>query len=185
MIWFTGDLHVGHFNILKYCKRPFNTVQEMDECLISNWNEVVKRGDVVYVLGDFAYWKLSDDEIKNIYDNLTGQKFLIRGNHDRRVGNYWLDVKDTHWLKKERIFLSHYSHRVWRNSCHSSKNLFGHSHGQLEERFNQLDVGIDNCDYYPINVDDAMFRIEEINGRVELSEEIQKMEKDERTCKNS
>ena len=177
MIWLTGDSHFSHFNISKYCNRPFSTVEEMDECLINNWNDVIKRGDIVYVLGDFAYWRLTPQEIENIFNKLAGHKTLIRGNHDRHVGNYWDAVKDIHWLKKESIFLSHYAHRVWRNSCHGSLNFFGHSHGQLQERYNQLDVGVDNCEYRPINIDEAIERIKEINKRVEISEEIKQMRK--------
>ena len=46
-IFVTSDLHFGHRNILKFCNRPFSDIKEMSEKLISNWNEVVGKNDIV------------------------------------------------------------------------------------------------------------------------------------------
>ena len=56
MIWFTSDLHLNHMNILKYepISRPFDTVEEMNETLIGNWNACVKDDDTVFILGDLC-----------------------------------------------------------------------------------------------------------------------------------
>ena len=40
-IFFTADLHLGHDNIRRHCRRPFGTVEEMDEAIIANWNGAV------------------------------------------------------------------------------------------------------------------------------------------------
>ena len=45
-----ADTHFGTDSIRRYEIRPFESVQEMDEALIQNWNRVVSEGDTVYVL---------------------------------------------------------------------------------------------------------------------------------------
>ena len=55
MIWFTSDLHLGHKAAITMCERPFETVEEMNELLICNFNSCVKKKDTVYILGDIAH----------------------------------------------------------------------------------------------------------------------------------
>ena len=54
-IFFTGDTHFAHRRIIELAKRPFTTVEEMDEVMIKRWNAVVTANDVVYHLGDLAW----------------------------------------------------------------------------------------------------------------------------------
>ena len=79
-IWFTADSHIGHRNIIKYCKRPFSDVGEMNETLISNWNKVVGKNDYVFHLGDFSVGGAA--EWTSLLDCLNGRIFLVLGNHD-------------------------------------------------------------------------------------------------------
>lgn len=55
MNYFISDLHFGHFNIIRYDNRPFNSVDEMDKVLIDNWNSVVSDDDTIYILGDISW----------------------------------------------------------------------------------------------------------------------------------
>ena len=79
-IFIIGDPHFWHKNIINYCNRPFETVEEMNETLIKNWNKVVGKQDIVYVLGDFAL--CGKDRIIEVSRALNGRKRLILGNHD-------------------------------------------------------------------------------------------------------
>ena len=80
-IRYISDLHFGHFNIIRFDMRPFESIEEMDRELVKRWNDVVDKDDQVYVLGDM-FWKKADEAIP-ILKELKGNKFLVRGNHDR------------------------------------------------------------------------------------------------------
>ena len=47
---YTSDLHLNHKNILKYDKRPFNSIEEHDKGIIDNINSLVKETDELYIL---------------------------------------------------------------------------------------------------------------------------------------
>jgi len=67
-IYIISDCHFGHDNIRKYTNRPFNSVEEMNQVLVNNWNMVVNEDDVVYHLGDFS---LRDIKIREREDMTT------------------------------------------------------------------------------------------------------------------
>lgn len=89
-LFFTSDTHWGHFNICKYCHRPFESRSDMDKKLIENWNSVVPEDGIIIHCGDFMlphkegfkeYWKY--------VQQLNGTIYFTRGNHDRiRIGEY-------------------------------------------------------------------------------------------------
>lgn len=155
--FFTSDTHFGHANVLKYDRRPFDTIEEHDEVLIENWNAVVKPGDVVYHLGDVA-WHRHVPDIDRLLSRLHGTKILILGNHDEKTV-----AKSTKWAKvtpyyevtiaEQKICLFHYAMRVWNRSHHGSWSLHGHSHGTLPKTMvaKTLDVGTMCWSYCPVS----------------------------------
>lgn len=159
-IWFTSDTHFNHENIIKYCDRPFSCLEEMEGAMFENWNSVVKRGDLVYHLGDFAitWGKRGSERVLDILSRLNGCKHLIRGNHDRKEiykSSLWDSVDFYKEIKPagRKIVLCHYSMRVW-NQCHrGSWMLFGHSHGALLPEGLSMDVGVDSNNFSPISLD--------------------------------
>lgn len=91
MIFFTSDHHFGHSNVIKFCKRPFLDVDDMNSQLIKNWNKTVKDIDIVYVLGDFSMY-LKKPELKGLLSQLKGVKILVAGNHDNYTENEYLNL---------------------------------------------------------------------------------------------
>lgn len=179
-LFFTSDTHWGHSNIIRFCNRPYESVEEMNEKLIENWNNVVPEDGIVFHLGDFAFggsllWK-------SVCERLNGKKHLIIGNHDMknlRAGaealfdsvNMQLQLS----IDDRTVYLNHYPFLcyggVWRNADNTVWQLFGHTHLQKEnnsgkdfERLKyafptQYDVGTDFNDYKPISYSELSEKI--------------------------
>ncbi len=79
--YLVSDLHFGHANIIEYCNRPFETITEMNQTLIDNWNTTVGVDDVVFFLGDLGHFAAEDD-LRYWLDRLNGRIVFIEGNHD-------------------------------------------------------------------------------------------------------
>lgn len=160
-IFFTGCLHFGHSKIIGYCNRPFNTLQEMDDELIHNWNITINKNDIIYVLGDFA-WKHWD----KYANRLKGIKYLIKGNHDKRSNKFYIESCGFNSvsmllnirINKQPITLCHYAMRVWDKSHFNAWHLYSHSHGRLRPMGKSYDIGVDNNSFFPISFE----KIEEI-----------------------
>ena len=43
-----ADTHFFHENVIKYCNRPFKSIEEMNQTMIKNWNEMVDDNDIIY-----------------------------------------------------------------------------------------------------------------------------------------
>lgn len=50
MIWFTSNLHLGHRAAINMCGRLFETVEEMNEKIIRNFNSCVKKNENFIIL---------------------------------------------------------------------------------------------------------------------------------------
>lgn len=168
-LFLTSDHHFNHKNIIKYCNRPFSSVEEMNEALIENWNKVVKPLDSVYYLGDFSFG--SYEQTLPIFNRLNGVKTMVAiGNHD--AGN----VKRLPWnsqitkytylpYKAEHHYLSHYPTDVMVEADvkkFKPKYYFhGHCHGTGGTHRNKLDVGVDCWNYAPVNIDTLIQKIKD------------------------
>ena len=161
MIWFTSDLHLGHRASIKMCDRPFVSVEEMNEAIIYNFNECVKKSDTVYILGDIAH-RLPVNEVNKMIGRLNGKKILCKGNHDKR---YDVELfKSTHDFLEiaangVNLSLMHYPMMSWPKSKHGSIHLHGHIHSKGEYNIQQknegifrYDVGVDANEYRPVSI---------------------------------
>ena len=84
--YLSADTHIGHFNMTRegkdLCGRPFDTVVQMNEGIIGNFNQVLTKKDRLILLGDTCMGKLDDSLMWLSYLN-AGEIILVPGNHDK------------------------------------------------------------------------------------------------------
>lgn len=162
-IFFSSDTHYSHANIIKYCNRPFSSVDEMNDSMIERWNSKVKSDDDAYIIGDFSFGDINKSI--EILKQLNGKITLIYGNHDKSVKKHQelhnkfyqcVDYLELN-INGQFIIMSHYAMLVWNKARYGSWMLHGHSHGTLKYPFECkiLDVGVDSHDFYPLSFDDV------------------------------
>lgn len=139
MKFYISDLHFSHKNVLSFDNRPFSSLEEMEQVLVSNWNSRVEKNDEVYVLGDMFWY---NQEAPRILSELKGRKYLILGNHDRVNAEM---AKHFVWCNKrlemikdegQKVVLCHFPIAHWDGQMHTPQtiHLYGHIHQGRDTR---------------------------------------------------
>lgn len=139
--YYISDTHFFHENVLKFEKRPWETLEQMYRDMINLHNARVTKNDNVFFLGDFAFTK-DGHSIHDLVKLLNGKPHLIKGNHDVFIGKKNFNpgifewIKDLHELSdnSQRVILCHYPLAVWNKSHHGSVHLYGHVHSNTDSR---------------------------------------------------
>lgn len=180
-IFVISDLHLGHANIIKMCNRPFRNIEEMDNKIIENWNKVVGKNDLVYVVGDFAF---KGKNAEHYLDKLNGSVILIKGNHDKYIkhskvkGIY--DYKEIE-VKGVKYVLSHYPMIAWSGQFRNSVHLYGHVHSSGKDwEFPKIPNAHSVCcefhNYTPVEINKFKPK--------EFKDEIEKLMYSDKRCGN-
>ena len=165
LIW--SDLHLGHANILKFCKEKNSrwwagdTIQEHDCALEKNYLDAIEADDqVVFFLGDVA---MNAQALRRI-GTWPGRKLLVRGNHDVQSESVYREVFE--WIHGLMKFRRHWF-------CHApvhpmqTRNLrciHGHCHDNtmhnnptLEDgRPTYVNVTVESTGGKPVPLDDVI-----------------------------
>lgn len=159
--YYTSDHHFYHKRVLEFEKRPFETIEEMNEHLIKVWNETVGENDTVHHLGDFCFGGYN--EWVSILENLNGNIILYKGNHDdsktvkrllkegylkelHMVGDY-IKIRSPKTKVRYQLWLTHYPMDI---GIRPNKfSLHGHIHSLDSRMLNQVNLCIDS----PLNHD--------------------------------
>lgn len=169
--WYTADLHFGHENIIRFCKRPFSTAAKMDAKIIANLWECVGPEDDLWILGDFAWGKKSNDTewLQDIFGQLPGQRrHLIIGNHDLEATQAlpWDSVQHLKELRdgpqNQLHTLCHYPMVTWNHARRNALQMFGHVHDNWKGSRNSVNVGVDVWKFRPVRFEDVERRAQKL-----------------------
>lgn len=154
-VWVWSDQHLGHKNIIDYCNRPYPDVRLMNECLLANYQQVVKPGDICIWVGDVGF--AGDAVINDMLDQLNGYKILVVGNHDFHHGKLRnLNFDETHLLYRMRLDDDDldlvFTHYPMDNLPPHMVNIHGHTHDKNTGVRQQINVSVENIGYKPINL---------------------------------
>ncbi len=181
-IWLTSDFHFNHDKEFIYKPRGFNTIEEMNIAILSNFNSIISSEDDMYILGDLCLGK-DLEKNKKLISSLNGSLHIIRGNHDtdNRIEMYKecpnvVEIENALYFKYNNyhFFLSHFPCFTGNLSKEHLKqltlNLYGHTH-QKTNLFNDsvpymYHVGVDSHDYMPVSIDEIIKTIELQYGKV-------------------
>jgi len=151
-----SDLHLGHENIIEYCDRPFDSVSEMNNTLLKNWNECVDPNERVLYLGDLVPFEDRTHVVQGWLNKLNGQFFFIEGNHDLAIPitthePYRLNLSDYD------VYLTHYPEDIpddWDGWA-----IYGHHHNNFPEKYpfvdpnaKRVNISIELLGFEPIPV---------------------------------
>ena len=159
--WIISDTHFNHDNIVKYCGRPENHTQLIED----NWFAAIAADDTVLHLGDLFMGPRRDS--LTILERLPGRKHFIKGNHDKQPDRLYADLG---WKRVEdfvyfrdgnyRILFSHYpdtEHLAdWTVNIHGHIHNNGYPEGTDFNR-DYRNVSIEVMDYKPVKLRDILY----------------------------
>ena len=80
--YYTADWHLGHDRIRELCRRPFDSVTEMNQVILDRTNEKVTGRDTLVIIGDVVMGKLAENLA--LLGKLRARRiWMLPGNHDR------------------------------------------------------------------------------------------------------
>ena len=164
-IFFASDHHFHHKNILTFKNfddtpvRVFDSVEHMNEHMVTMHNSVVRPNDKVYFLGDVTIARNAKG--LEILGRLNGEKVLIKGNHDlcsaQQYLQYFKDIRGSHQF--DGMILTHIPIHV-ESLARWGLNVHGHLHNnvvrmqlaQIPDR-RYFNVSVERINYTPISLE--------------------------------
>ena len=150
-VYFISDLHFGHTatlffenNFRSQILNNITTIEQHDQMIVDNINSIVKKRDILYILGDLG----NHETINNINCN----KRLHLGNHDKRPVTDYQKLQYTtvvscipykrHWVTHIPI----HEVELW-----NKRNIHGHVHSKSIRDPRYINLSVELTGGYPIS----------------------------------
>jgi calcineurin-like phosphoesterase family protein len=157
-VFVTSNQQFGRPSAIKAYKRPFHSVDEMNNALIEAWNSVVSPEDIVYVLGNFAW----DPEIaEKTINALNGDIVVISGEFDKATAeisellsltsiDYLYNSIEEH--PEANIVMSYWPLLDWPGKARGSYSIIGHPNKKYKTNHKTriINCSCDNWEFKPI-----------------------------------
>jgi calcineurin-like phosphoesterase family protein len=161
--WYSADLHLGQRRIIRFCNRPFADTDDMDAALITAFQECVRPDDDLWFLGDFSFGKNDNaEQLARWFKAIPGNKHLVIGNHDTDLVQAlpWTSTHDLVSItdQGQSLALCHFPMLAFPGSGRAALQLFGHVHDLWPGSRNSVNVGVDQWNYRPVQLDDLLRR---------------------------
>lgn len=186
----TSDIHLGHGNIILYCKRPWLSdddwyeteeerprwvstdikkarTDEMNEALVREWNSVVSPGDTVKHLGDFYFDNGDGKDVAYWEKRLNGKIVHIKGNHDRSKKIKGMIMSATMKVAGHEFLIQHRPpERREEVPDFCDAVLCGHVHEKWDHIWVDgvlvVNVGVDVRNFRPMALDEVVGQVERL-----------------------
>ena len=142
-----SDPHFHHENMA--IRRGFSCAEEMNEHIVTKWNNYVSKKDTVYLLGDITMEKKNYD----ILNRLNGIINVVLGNHDKKqhVSEMLKYVNSVAGMidYKDKCILTHCPVHPSQLDYRYSYNIHGHVPTNSIDDTRYINVCAEMIDYTP------------------------------------
>jgi calcineurin-like phosphoesterase family protein len=152
-VFFISDLHLSHNNMAKL--RGFESIDEHDNHIVTEWNKVVSKRDIVWLLGDITMEKRTPYPI---LEKLNGFIRVVAGNHDRPQDMHEL----LKYVQSVSGMVNYKGFALTHCPIHESEidrfrgNIHGHVHADTLPDHRYINVSAENIDYIPRSFEELL-----------------------------
>jgi calcineurin-like phosphoesterase family protein len=162
-----SDTHFNHAGILEfkdYIGKPvrgFDSIEQMNQCMLDNWNDTVGPKDTVIHCGDVLFGLDKVDWLTANFAKLPGKKRLVLGNHDNpkhlapffKDIQMWIDMSDKGFLfshTPQHASTLAESHRFGTGKV---LNVHGHIHTNPSPEGPYKCVCVEQTNFTPVDIE--------------------------------